>query len=43
MDKLIYVTLKDLKIMTDIQLVNCIKDLESMLKKATLENQVRNY
>lgn len=43
MDKLIYVTSKDLKIMTDNQLVNCIIDLKSMLKKAKLENQVRNY
>tara|TARA_B100000780_G_scaffold156729_1_gene109629 strand:- start:81 stop:212 length:132 start_codon:yes stop_codon:yes gene_type:complete len=43
MDKLIYVTLKDLKIMTDIQLVNCIKDLKSILKKAKLENEFRNY
>ena len=43
MDKLIYVTSKDLKIMTDNQLVNCIIDLKSMLTKAKLENQVRNY
>ncbi len=43
MDKLIYITSEDLKIMTDIQLNNCIKDLKSMLKLAKLENQVRNY
>ena len=29
--------------MTDIQLVTCIKDLKSMLKKAKLENQQRDY
>ena len=39
----ILVTSKDFKIMTDIQLVTCIKDLKSMLKKAKLENQQRDY